>query len=81
MDKELGEIRERRIVSVRAGGERSAGPGLGVSSALTFGGRWGGVKTFGVTILTWRCKHEIILYASEVKTCLIKVYFGVKIAD
>ena len=42
MDKELGEIRERRIVSVRAGGERSAGPGSGVSSALTFGGRWGG---------------------------------------
>lgn len=39
------------------------------------------MKTFGVTILTWRCKHEIILYASEVKTCLIKVYFGVKIAD
>ena len=42
MDKELGEIRERRIVSVRAGGERSAGPGSGVSSALIFEGRWGG---------------------------------------
>ena len=35
---------ERRIVSVRDGGERSAGPGLGVSSALTFGGRWGGER-------------------------------------
>ena len=42
MDKELGEIRERRIVSVRAGGERSAGPGSGVSSALIFGGGGGG---------------------------------------
>lgn len=28
-------------MSVRAGGERSAGPGSGVSSALTFGGRGG----------------------------------------
>lgn len=38
MDKELGEIRERRIVSVRAGGGHTAGPGSGVNRALTFGG-------------------------------------------
>lgn len=42
MDKELGEIRERRIVSVRAAGGRTAGPGWGVSYALTYEGRlWG----------------------------------------
>ena len=39
------------------------------------------MNTFGVSILTWICKHEIILYASEVKTCLIEVYFGVKVVD
>ena len=38
MDKELGEIRERRIVSVGAGGGRTARPGLDVSRALT---HWG----------------------------------------
>lgn len=42
MDKELGEIRERRIVSVRAGGALTAGPGSVVSRALPSGERlWG----------------------------------------